>query len=118
MKGLPVQLLKHTPRHYNSPLRIFVCVRILFAARDRGCRAACPGMAVPNVDKALLGGTLDVGGDAMEGPMSYSVTEAAVMPLQTVLIGMICPIMVTFPTVIPGNTGAYLFLPLFDASLF
>ena len=63
---------------------------------------------------ALLSGTLDVWGDAMKGPMPYGVTEAAVMPLWTVLIGMICPILVTLPTVIPGNAGVYLFLPLFD----
>ena len=71
-------------------------------------------MAVPNLDKALLGGTLDVRGDAMEGPMPYGITEAAVMPLWTDLIGMISPITVTLPTVILGNAGAYLFLPLFD----
>ena len=78
----------------------------------------CPGMAVPNLNEALLVSTFDVWGDAMEGPMPYSITEAAVMPLQTVLVGMICPIAVTFPTVIPGDAGVYLFLPLFDAGLF
>ena len=69
------------------------------------------------MDEALLCGTFDVGGDTMEGPMSYSVTEAAIMPLWTVLIDMVCPIPVTLPTVIPGDAGAYLSLPLFDASL-
>ena len=73
-----------------------------------------PGIAVPNMDEALLLGTFDVGGDAMEGPMSYGVTEAAVTPLRTVLVDMIRPISVTLPTVVPGNAGAYLFLPLFD----
>ena len=74
-------------------------------------------MAVPNVDEALFLGTFNVGGDTMEGPMSYSVTEAAVTPLQTVLIDMIHPILVTLPTVVLGNAEAYLFLPLFNFSL-
>ena len=78
----------------------------------------CPSVAVPYLDEALLRGTFDVGVDAMEGPMSYGITEAAVMPPWTVLVDMIHPILVTLPTVIPGDAGAYLFLPLFDAGLF
>ena len=118
MKGLPVQVLKHTPWYHHSPLHIFVCICILFAARDRGCGATCPSVAVPNVDEALLLGTLDVGGDTMEGPMPYSVTEVAITPLWTVLVDMIHPISVTLPTVILGDAGAYLFLPLFDLDFF
>ena len=69
------------------------------------------------MDEALLVGTFDVRGDAMEGPMPYGVTEAAITPLRTVLIGMIRPIAVTLPTVIPGDARAYLFLPLFDGGI-
>jgi len=72
---------------------------------------------VPDLDEALLGGTLDMWGDAMEGSMPYGITEAAITPLRTVLIGMIRPITVTLPTVIPGDARAYLFLPLFDGGV-
>jgi len=74
-------------------------------------------MAVPYLNEALLGSTLDMQGDAMEGPMPYGVTEAAITPLWTVLIGMIRPIVVTFPTVILGDARAYLFLSLFDCGI-
>ena len=116
MKGLPVQVLEHTSQHHHSPLHIFICICILFSAQDHGCGATCPGMAVPNLHKALLGSTFDMWGDTMEGPMPYGVTEAAIMPLWTVLIGMIHPIVVTFPTVIPGDARAYLFLSFLSLS--
>ena len=70
---------------------------------------------VADLDEALAHGTLAMWCSAVEGPVSFSIAEAAGMPLWAILIHVVCSVLVALPAIELGNAGAHLFLPLFDA---
>ena len=118
MKGLLDQLLEHAAQYHHLSSLIFVHIGILLAVQDSGRGAMCPDVVMPHLDKALPSSTFDMWDDAIEGPVSLGIAEAACVPLWTILIHVVCPILVALPIVNWAMPGCTFFFPFLMPSSF